>query len=274
MYKTDSDIQKRVQEHLELALNRIDSKEYDWFVICAQGSMNYDLMDEESDVDTKLLVVPSLENIALNRKPISKTMILENKEHCDVKDIREYFKIVRKMNVNFVEIFFTDYYVVNPRYADLWMELQRRREEIARANSYRFLKACKGMVHEKAHALCHPYPSKLNLLEEYGWDGKQLCHAMRIHAFAKHFLYHNEDYKDCLVLSGLHTLLMEIKRNQYPKTKELAEYMMDRLVEMMDKFEAEWNKNHKDEFYAPVSEFLDEILVETISRNVKRSLNG
>ena len=38
----------------------------------------------------------------------------------DIKDIRLYFDNFKKQNINFVEILFTDFYLVNPKYKDLW----------------------------------------------------------------------------------------------------------------------------------------------------------
>ena len=55
-----------------------------------QGSQNYGLDHEESDVDTKLIVVPSFKDICLNRKPVSTTHVRANDEHTDWKDIRLY----------------------------------------------------------------------------------------------------------------------------------------------------------------------------------------
>lgn len=63
----------------------------DWVGIFLQGSQNYDLEYEGSDVDTKIIVLPSLEDIALNKQPISTTLITEDNEHVDVKDIRLMF---------------------------------------------------------------------------------------------------------------------------------------------------------------------------------------
>lgn len=269
----DNEIQNRIQEHLEFALERIDAEAYDWFVICAQGSMNYGLMDEDSDVDTKMLVIPSLRHMALNKKPVSTTLILENDEHCDVKDVREYFKIVRKQNINFVEIFFTQYYIVNPKYADLWYELCAHREEIARANEYRFLKCAKGMMHEKQHALCHPYPSKLDLLEKYGWDGKQLSHAARVLCFADAFICGKYSYETCICNEDINPTLMELKRNLYPATKEEAIEMMEGYVRLMDAMEIEENAVRKDEFDPTVSELLDNVLVELVSRGFGKKEN-
>ena len=267
---TDEEIQARVQWHLESALSHIKDEAYDWFVICAQGSMNYGLMDEASDVDTKMLVIPSLYSIALNKKPMSTTLVFDNNEHCDVKDVREYFKIVRKENINFIEIFFTKYFIVNPKYVDLWYDLCVNREKIARANEYRFLKCAKGMVHEKEHALCHPYPSKLDILEKYGWDGKQLSHAARVMCFADAFICEGYSYEQCLCNEELNPTLMELKRNKFPKTKEEAVSMMEGYVRIMDAIEVEMNVGRKDEFDPEVSDLLDCVLVELISRKIEK----
>ena len=269
---TDEEIQARVQWHLESALGRIKEEAYDWFVICAQGSMNYGLMDEKSDVDTKMLVIPSLRHMALNKKPMSTTLVFENDEHCDVKDVREYFKIVRKENINFIEIFFTKYFIVNPKYTDLWYDLCVNREEIARANEYRFLKCAKGMVHEKEHALCHPYPSKLDILEKYGWDGKQLSHAARVMCFADAFICEGYPYEKCLCNEDLNPTLMELKRNQFPKTKEEAVKMMEGYIRIMDAIESEMNVGRKDKFDPEISELLDNVLVELISRRIEKEM--
>lgn len=86
----------RVQEHLEKALNK--HKNLDWFVIALQGSQNYGLDDEDSDVDTKLLTLPSLNELVLDKKPLNYTLVLGDgtDEHCDIKDVRMYFKTFRK----------------------------------------------------------------------------------------------------------------------------------------------------------------------------------
>ena len=69
-----------------------------------QGSQNYglDLYTDEykSDIDTKAIVIPSLEDVVMNRKPISTTHVLPNNEHLDIKDIRLYFDNFKKQNIN------------------------------------------------------------------------------------------------------------------------------------------------------------------------------
>lgn len=152
-YKTENDIQRRVEEHL--AIFQEKHPNIDWFVCCAQGSMNYDLFDENSDVDTKILTLPSLEEIVVDKKPLNYTLVIDDgtDEHCDVKDVRNYFKTFRKQNINFVEILYTPYWVVNPKYKDIWFEMLAVREKLVHMNRYAAVSCIVGMAREKYHKM-------------------------------------------------------------------------------------------------------------------------
>lgn len=109
---------ERMREHYEEALEYFDK---DCIVgLFLQGSQNYGLDMPGSDVDTKLIVVPSFKDIAMNKKPISTTHVRANEEHIDWKDIRLYMQTFRKQNLNFLEILFTEYFIVNSLYAKEW----------------------------------------------------------------------------------------------------------------------------------------------------------
>ena len=110
-FHSDEYIQQELQKHYEEALKYFDEEHI--VGIFLQGSQNYGLDVDGSDIDTKLIVTPTFKEIVRADNPVSTTHIMDNDEHCEVKDIRDYFKIVRKQNINFVEIFFTDYYLVN-----------------------------------------------------------------------------------------------------------------------------------------------------------------
>ena len=79
-----------------------------------QGSQNYNLQYEDSDIDTKAIILPKFNDFVLNNKPVSTTLILESNEHIDLKDIRLMFECFKKQNINFIEILFTEYYILNP----------------------------------------------------------------------------------------------------------------------------------------------------------------
>lgn len=165
--------------------------------IFLQGSQNYGLDTEGSDIDTKLIITPSFKELAMNEKPVSTTHVRENEEHIDLKDIRLYIETFRKGNMNFLEILFTDYFIINPMYKDDWDILVAHREEIAHLNPYRVMQAMCGMCAEKNHALQHRYPAKQHIIDEFGYDGKQLSHQERVrHAMIKYA--NGETYWNCI----------------------------------------------------------------------------
>lgn len=257
----------RLHEHLEFAKETYKLGEYDWFVICLQGSQNYGLADDNSDIDSKLLVVPTLDNLIFNTKPISHTLEMpDNKEHVDVKDIREYFKIVRKSNINFVEIFFTKYYVVNPHYEDIWDMLINEAEFIGRVNPFRAVKAMKGMAYEKYHALQHEYPSRMEYINQYGYDPKQLSHLMRIYLFLEKFV--NEvPYEECIVIDNEHQdYLRRIKRTGDGLTAEQADKLAQYYLSKMEQLEKQAAYKNKEDGVA--NSILDGALEQVIKRSI------
>ena len=67
-YHSDEWIMDRVREHYEEALTLFTKDRI--IGIFYQGSGNYGLDYPDSDVDTKLIIAPSFEDIAMNKKPV------------------------------------------------------------------------------------------------------------------------------------------------------------------------------------------------------------
>ncbi len=188
-------IMRRIRDHYEEALQYFSEDQI--VGIFLQGSQNYDLDYEGSDVDTKLIVVPSFKDICLNRKPVSTTHVRENNEHIDWKDVRKYVEEFRKQNLNFLEILFTDFYIINPMYEAEWNRLVEAREFIARMNPFRAVKSMKGIAHDKYVAMEKPFPSKIAIIEKYGYDGKQNSHLERVDDYLQRYIA-GESYEACL----------------------------------------------------------------------------
>lgn len=237
--------------------------------IFLQGSQNYGLETEKSDIDTKLILTPSFFEVAMNKKPVSTTHILANDEHLDAKDIRLYMETFRKQNLNFLEILFTPYFWVNPIYQDDWNRLIAEREQIARMNPVRAVKSMKGIAMEKYHALKHPYPSKLAILEEYGYDPKQLHHLLRVEEYLRRYIK-GEPYARCLkprdpeylkaVKLGLYdeNTADQIAAESIERVQEMTEwYCQDRTEE-----EDQWTRS-----------LLNSVQYDIMKTAVKRELN-
>lgn len=195
-FHSDEWIMDRVREHYNEALEHFPE---DRIVgIFYQGSGNYGLDYEGSDVDTKLIVTPTFEDIAMNKKAVSTTHIRDNEEHIDFKDIRLYIQTFRKQNLNFLEILFTKYAIINPMYESEWDRLVKDREQIAHYAPVQAIKSMKGIAKEKYHAMEHHYPARMAWIEKFGYDPKQLHHLLRVNEYISRYI-DGEPYEDCLI---------------------------------------------------------------------------
>ena len=180
-------ISARVKEHYDYLV----AAGYDVVFTALQGSQNYGLDEYSddycSDVDTKSIVLPCLDDFIKAKQPISAVEIMDNNEHAEVKDIRVMFEMFKKENISYIELLYSDYIVFNPKYEALIKPIFERRDEIATADTAQFLRCIAGMAYEKDKALCHPYPGIIEKIEKYGYDGKQLSHCRRLYYFMQDF---------------------------------------------------------------------------------------
>ncbi len=276
------DIMTELQAHKEEA-EQLENGKYRPIYIALQGSQNYSLDTENSDVDTKVITLQSLDQIIKNKKPTSFTHVRENNEHIDMKDVRLMFECFKKQNINFIEILFSDYYIImNENYRELIEELRSHAEEIAVLNPYRAIKCMKGMAFEKYHALCHPYPAKIDIINEYGYDGKQLHHLLRLEYFLDMYRYMitstdaEVKYKDILgsvfMSYEKRERLKIIKENKFydlDEAKEVAEKTLQSVITMADNACVSLNdENNRD-----TEEMLDDILYRIVKQSLTEELN-
>lgn len=258
------DVRKRVNEHY----SEVTSLGYNVVGVFLAGSQNYNLQYENSDVDTKAILLPSFEDFCLNRAPISTTHICENNEHIDLKDIRLMFDCFKKQNVNFVEILFTKYRVVNPKYKEIVQLLFDNKELIAHYNNYAAVNCMTGLSMEKYKALEHPYPATIDKIEKYGYCSKQLHHIIRINEFLKRFIS-NVPYEQCLV-STQKEYLIDIKRNIH--TLEEARYIAKTLNEETNNLKKEYMLTNPPIINKEVENILNKTTLELIKLKFKEEL--
>lgn len=259
-------VMRRLQEHLEA----VKQKHPHWVGIFLQGSQNYNLDYEGSDIDSKLIILPSFEEFVLNKKPTSYTYLMENEEHVDVKDIRLMFDCFRKQNINFVEILFTKYRILNPQYQSLYQPVLDAAELIGRYNDFASLNCMCGTALEKRKALCHPYPSTAAKIEKFGYDPKQLHHILRLNEFMRRWL-NGVPYADCLISQEREYLKM-VKAGgiELGAAVEIA----DRTIENMQRIKAEYMESHIASVNKKVETILNETLVNLLKFNFQQEIGG
>ena len=254
-------IMKRLQENYNTVVNQ----GYEIVGVFLQGSQNYELEYKGSDIDCKAVVLPKFNDFVLNNKMISTTHVLENNEHIDLKDIRLMFDCFKKQNINFVEILFTKYKIINPKYESFWKRLVDSNELIARYNNYSSVTCMSGMTLEKYKALEHPYPATMDKIEKYGYDPKQLHHIIRLNEFIKRYIS-GEAYKDCLI-SKNKEYLIEVKKGLHnlQEARELAKTLSDETNQLRK----DYMSTNDIKVNKQVEDILNEVLVDIIKFNFK-----
>lgn len=267
-YHSDDWIMERVREHYNEALEHFPEDR----IVCLilQGSQNYGLDYEGSDIDTKLIVTPTFKDIAMNRSPISTTHVRANDEHIDFKDIRLYIQTFRKQNLNFLEILFSPYTIINPVYKEQWDRLIESREAIAHYNPYQAIKAMQGVAKQKYFAMEHEYPSRMEWINRFSYDPKQLHHLIRIEEFLVRYL-NGGLYEYCLKPNNPE-YLKQIKVGLYNLTDARAH--ANNAIERIDLLCNDYIRNHTNAGDSIVDELLDDVQYKIMEIAIKKEIGG
>jgi len=206
-----------------------------FYAIGLKGSQNYNLDEKDSDFDANLVFIPTLKQIRTNKVYNIKTEFGE----CVCHNIYSFAKIVAKGNPQWIEVCNTPYKIGN----------------FAIFKKYKLNPtALQGMAQNKQKAFSHLYPSRENVVKEFGYDPKQLLHVVRLY--------------DCLVSDKPYTVyngdarnhMLAIKKGLF--TKECAEMM---LKEYMYKIKELCEQKAKDFKQQDVEyDILDKIVIKNL----------
>lgn len=230
-------VQERVQQHYD----KVVSLGYEVVGVFLQGSWNYGLGWEESDVDTKAIILPAFEEIALGRKPVSTTYIMENGEHIDLKDVRLMFDCFKKQNINFVEILFTPWFVMNPKYEHEFQWMFDNRDKIASYDVNRLISCIKGNLFNETSRLFKETPGTERNMKLYGCDVKSVSHIVRYMDFFKSYIVDKKSYSISLIPSRIN-YIMRFKRGDF------YSWEVWEVLKELDKFYEEMEIVHKQKF--------------------------
>lgn len=246
--KTKEMILKTLKEHEALVRKRYPNTTI--LGTFLYGSQNYKIDTSESDVDTITILVPSFSDLIF-KEPISKELLMpmETHEHCVVKDIRKVVEQWEKQSLNFLEILFTNYYIINPIFQEEWDELLKEREFIARMDLNKAIKAIYGQA---KHTYLQDKTNK-----------KKQANALRMFFFLQDLVCW-KPYKDCM--TSHHELVYKVKTGECESPyKEDFIYQLDTL---MDKYTGSDFLPDRE-----TMNFLDAMLYEIIKKNALPELN-
>ena len=232
---------KQIFEILQSYKTSIENQGYFVYAIMLKGSQNYNLDDDESDIDANCIFIPKPSQLRSDEKP--KFTFETGEVTCH--NIYSFAEIVAKGNPQWIEVCNTEYtlgnsldlfkdYVVNPS-------------------------ALKGMVMEKFVAFDKLYPSREKYVLQFGYDPKQLHHIIRLYDVLS---------KDVKVYKYTHeerARMLAIKRGSYPSTKEEAFEMRDDYVDKLSKI-------YEEKKIAYTTQKVDYNALDTIVLNYYKNL--
>lgn len=261
-FHTDEWIMRKINAHYVEAVELVGESRV--VGVFYQGSGNYGLDYAGSDVDTKCIVLPTLNELANGDQPTSITHIRENDEHIDLKDVRIMFQVFMKHNINFIEILFTKYFKVNPMYEAEVQLLLSNADLIADCAKTSVIKSLYGVASEKYHALEHPYPSRMDWISKFGYDPKQLHHLIRLMEFISRYA-NGQTFGECLKADNPE-YHVDVKLGKYnlEEARDFANKAMNKIADIRSNY-----NTPDDEFeVAQVKELLDEIKCRLIKKGI------
>jgi hypothetical protein len=261
--------EQKINTRLVEDFDYVTSLGYNVLGVFLQGSQNYNLDYEGSDIDTKAILIPSFEDFVLNKKPVSTTLIKEDNSHIDIKDIRLMHDCFRKQNINFIEILFTKYKYLNPEYELLYQPMFDNNERIAHYNNYAAVNCIAGMVFEKRKALCHPYEGLREKIEKYGFDCKQLHHMLRCEEFLTRYI-HGVPYAECLI-STRPSYLISVKCRCVYSLEEAIE-LADNCVDIVKMVKQAYMDTHEVVIDKEVDSIMNNVLIDVLQHSFKKEI--
>lgn len=177
---------ERLDQHQRSAIEQmrdrglVHSRDYIVEGVYLQGSQNYNVHTATSDVDSKLVLVPTVRSLIRGTKlafdldiPCGDTV-----EKCSVKPFKDFEALFFKGNFNNLEILFTEYKLQT--FSSVVPILEAKREEIVAMIWPSLVSACLGMQNQKKSGLYKCTEGTKNFFDKYGYDNKNLIHILRI----------------------------------------------------------------------------------------------
>ena len=264
--KRDIDTCYGVLNHLIQSRQYFDDNQI--IFIGLQGSQNYKLDTPKSDIDTKLILAPSLNDLIFNKKAVSTTHVLPNDEHTDWKDIRLIFETFRKQNLNFVEILYSPWIIINNTYWEEIKPLFEKRDLVGFYCKTRAVQTMKGIALNKYDALRKDTPSHKEDLEKFGYSPKELHHLIRITDFMEKYIK-GSPYEECMIPNDVKSLIW-VKQAGIPEkeVQEVADRYKERIVKLCDNYIA----THEMTYLPEGEEMLRQVQENVMRKAIKMEL--
>ena len=194
-------------------------------------------------------------------------------EQIDVKDVRVMMEMWKKQNQSYLEILFTDYKIINPKYKSYLKEILDMKNDIVQLNPPQLARCIKGMSGEKVVALEHEYPATVEKIKKFGYDPKQLASIVRLTHLIENLFDKNMNFKDAILYTDddLRNYMLNIKKGkiELEEARELAT-MYDTKTNMIKERVVE--EQGKDNFNSEICSVLEDKVYKLVKFGIMSSV--
>ena len=221
-----TDVMARVRKHYERAAEHYGEENI--FGVFCYGSWNYGTNTTDSDVDTKCILLPDLYHLAIKpygTKHLHVPRDIEGEyEVCECMTLMHMCENWKKQNPNFLEILFTEFFIVNPVYAKRWNDFRFEwREKIAH---YDIRQGVISVAYQAMHTI-----------KQNPMDGKKIGNGYRL----MHLLCAYDfgvDYASCLVpLEDDREKIKRLKSGEEEVLPHYAETLIEYFMSMIEVYD-------------------------------------
>lgn len=203
----------------------------DLFFTALQGSQNYNLDDELSDIDTISLMVPSFEQLVLDINVAKKTHSINYSDGIStIKDFRAVFRTFIKGAVNVYQILYTPYVSVNEKYRKHFDYLRSMADDITSNNQRSIIYSTLGVIRSNLASITRVDERILSSNEL----GKRFAMSFYYREFIERFM-DGESFGSAMVTQNADYL------------KRLKRWKVDSLLYSVDDME-KWADNFADRY--------------------------
>lgn len=254
----DGNVFNQMMRHKKFA----ESKGYDVILASVYGSQNYALETEESDIDSYLIVMPSLEDLAFNRKSVSKELMyvdengVPNGEHVVIKDFRVFVEALMNADFHALEVVSSKYTT-----AIRWTDLDEK------VNPFEDMD-CFTAVLPKFYwrvVNCFENALKSRKLEHLDWDKKgdrKTLVDIVLHYFVFLHAFERDKYPYSTYSKNLRDTLLEIKNGSMSKEDALTMFDLNTMLyNVRDRWEHDQSAD-KGKTESQLRKELDQMLIE------------
>lgn len=216
-----------------------------------QGSQNYELDTENSDVDTKAICLLSFYQ-TIRKQTVSKKIQWNDESFTDLKDLGEFTSLIRKSNINTLEVLFAKKYSYNKKYEKLIEQLLQNRELIAKINPYRLLKSETGISYSIF---------KRNKGYKTSTYTKDSYHILRVENFLNNFFINGDSFENSLTNNENKDIILQIKNKEMSpnQANEILIKSMNNIHKLSNEIKKNINKDIDKNIENKINEWTMEI---------------